>query len=143
MQVIYGESFYDSETLYNCAKSYLKKLPKDVTHLITRGASGCAIASAMLVLADRPLKTLVIRKGEKVHSSAYTGFCPIGEQSVAAIVDDMISTGDTIEQILKWDEARSNLIKYVLVGQNYAQGIEFSKKLQLILVPISNHKKEK
>lgn len=49
--IVYGDTFYRSHTMRECADAYLSLLPTDVTHLISRGSSGCAIASAMLALS--------------------------------------------------------------------------------------------
>lgn len=116
MDICYGETFYKTKSLSEWAHKYLEVLPLDVTHLISRGASGCSIASAMLVLSERPLYHLFIRKGERAHSNDTTGFKP-RSTTVCAIVDDFISLGGTVEDLLKWDAAQHRNIKYIIVSR--------------------------
>lgn len=133
--MFYGETLFESKSIRKAAKAYLKVLPTDVTHLISRGASGCAIASAMICLSKRPLRHLFIRKGEKAHSSEVIGFRPytvIGD--ITAIVDDFISTGETVKRLIEWDKDNGETVKYITVA--YGGDPEQYKELGITLIQV-------
>jgi len=97
-RVIYNNSFYGQE-LKEWAKEYLNHLPPEVDTLATRGSSGCTIASAMLVLSNRPLYHKQFRKeNEKAHASYSVGHYGYGK---IVIVDDFMDTGETINKIIE------------------------------------------
>lgn len=120
-RVEYGDTFFNAKDLRETAQLYLQHLPQDATHILSTGSSGCSIAAAMMVLAppERNLKhCFVRRKGESrsAHSSGNIGWEP-SSYDVSIVVDDFISTGKTIEWILKWDKARHESIRYILVSR--------------------------
>lgn len=99
MEMVYGSTLYEKEGLINTAKAFLEKLPGSVNTLASTGTSGCAIATAMIVLADRPLQHVSIRKeGESQHKVFYTGEFAEGN---ICIVDDFIGSGDSIVRVLR------------------------------------------
>jgi adenine/guanine phosphoribosyltransferase-like PRPP-binding protein len=119
----YGSSFYNTEELKYFAEKYIKKLPKDVTCLVSIGSSGCAIASAILTLSEKSLNHISLRKNatESQHAAYYAGRAkPLG---VYCIVDDFIDTGETIKNILNKHITFEKNIKYILVDYS-----ELSKK---------------
>jgi len=131
MSVYYGNTFYNSRDLQREAKLYVKNLPKDVTHLICRGSSGCAIASAIMMLykgGEDGLKCLVLRKStENTHSGGTVGYIPYHShgKDVVCFVDDFISTGETLNRVLMWANENGVKIKYALVDRNSAVGVRF------------------
>lgn len=116
--VDYNKSFFRTKALKYWAEKYLKALPSEVTHLVCRGASGTSIASAMVVMSDRELKTLIVRKeGENAHSCAIGGYtgCTYMANIVCAIVDDFVASGETVNAILKAVKRYSSLnVKYLI-----------------------------
>ena len=81
--------------------------------VMSRGSSGCSLASAVLALSDIPLSHIYVRKPhEKSHgNSEYAG--SIGDNKKAIIVDDVVSTGDTVKAVL--DQAFRMGIKVVAI----------------------------
>ena len=100
MEVSYAESFFKSDKVKVFAKAYLKRLPPDVDTLLSRGSSGCAIATAMICLSDRLLNHVYIRKEHENSHGSYTAGA-FGDDGKCAIVDDFINSGETIAEILK------------------------------------------
>lgn len=125
---MYGDDFFINSKFKRIAKAYLECLPNEVTHLVSQGSSGCAIASAMLVLCERELKHVFVRKeGEKAHCQGSVGWRPSYPEDVAAVVDDLVSTGETVRTLLDWDRKISGCVRYVIV--NYFES--FSSCLQI------------
>ena len=117
MRVYYASTFYKASTLHITALEYLAVLPKDVKGLISMGYSGCSIAAGMLALSKRQLHHVSIRKdGEQGHQCTYAG--NMDENLTWAIVDDFISTGETLRRILKVAEVRGWKISCVVVNYN-------------------------
>ena len=114
MNLMYDDKengLYNSKSLQVWAKRLLSLLPSDVDCLASSGSSGCAIASAMLVLSDRPLSHFYVRRrGENAHTGYYVG----NKGSVIAGVDDIIARGETMNRIS--DEI---LLSYIVVCQEY------------------------
>lgn len=148
----HNSTLYDSKSLQKTAIAYLKKLPKGTNKLVSIGASGCAIASAMLAM--EPIKSLLhthyypegenmsARGFEKTSSGKH--LC-LGDKIV--IVDDLIDTGASIQKVL--DEINKSLgglengekILAIIVGHVCAYGNSRSvpfyfdgKKIKLIKV---------
>lgn len=99
----YNQTLYRSLEVSREAARYLATLPEDVTSLVSRGYSGCAIASAMITLAGlegRSLQHVCIRKNAEAGHQHFGGQLP-WQDSILAIVDDFIDTGDTIEAIVE------------------------------------------
>jgi adenine/guanine phosphoribosyltransferase-like PRPP-binding protein len=126
MNIYCGNTFYNSTDIKDAAKLYLSNLPRDVTHLICKGSSGCAIASAMLALhkGKKELRSLVVRKdNENNHSGKTVGFPPYNiDGHIACFVDDFISTGFTFKSILDWAADCGISIKYSIVGHDSNEG---------------------
>ena len=103
--VNYGESFYNTKELRYFAEMYLRYLPKEVNTLVSMGSSGNSIASAMLILSDRPLSHIQVRKSkEDAHMSEYAGW--FQKNAVCAIVDDFISCGNTVQTLINFLESK-------------------------------------
>ena len=135
LTVNYGESFYYSDELKKCARAYVGNLPEDVNVLVSIGSSGCAIASAMMMISDRPLEHYSVRrKRNEGHSSSHAGFIRRhNKDMIACFVDDFISTGASVDKVLKWDIENYDFIKYVLVsrGDTYCVSTGI-KKVEII-----------
>ena len=112
MNITYEKTFYGGKSLKAITKRFLKELPEDVNFLISTGSSGCAIASAMIVTADRHLRHCVIRKENEDSHSGLRGF-GYPKKPVGAFVDDFISTGTTVKRVLEECEKR---VRYIMVG---------------------------
>jgi len=98
MRLEYGHSLYCHD-LEKWAKAYLLHIPPNVNYIVSTGSSGCAIASAMVVLSE--LNHLYIRKaGENAHS-LHAGDNPaVGTEVV--IVDDFCVSGASIQRCLNF-----------------------------------------
>ena len=122
----YSHSFYDGTLLKYYALECLEVLPEEVTHLISGGSSGCAIASSMLVLAKRQLfhrhiYTATEGKGHRggMELKDKTSGCfPRRIDPVTAIVDDMIDSGNTIRSLFTRID-QCNHLKYVVIAHDY------------------------
>ncbi len=153
-RIDYGESFYKAYDLKYFAKKYLKKLPKDVDILISRGSSGNSIASAMLTLCEREIYHIHVRKNnrESGHSGSVIGIdsvCVDGEKTyIAAIVDDFIDTGKTIEEIMKKVSSQSygvfryTKVKYILVHHDSSSRYARYRQLGIKLIELKNRNKK-
>lgn len=121
MEISYAESFFSSTKLKYFVKCYLEVLPDDVNCLVSMGSSGCSIASAMLLVSKKPLKHIYLKKGNERSHNTFSG-PNICYNDVIAIVDDFISTGNTIKKIhnkldkVFGDKAK---VKYIIVGNEY------------------------
>jgi|WetSurSiteA1Bulk_404760.scaffolds.fasta_scaffold150270_2 hypothetical protein len=120
INIRYNDTFYHTETLNQCAKLYLKHLPREVNWLICRGSSGQMIASAMMVKSKRMLRTIVVRKNEEVaHSVGFAGQYGWDDRknNIICFVDDFCVSGSTLKSVMF--KARNShfydKIKYVLV----------------------------
>jgi orotate phosphoribosyltransferase len=129
--VYYAKTFFNSKELKWWANKYLEKLPPDVKGLVSRGSSGCAIASAMCVLSERPLTNLVIRKPNERAHGEIAGTLP---SEPVAIVDDFISDGITMEAILAEMRRKTPEAKLVCIIVEYSPALEF--KWQDKIIPI-------
>jgi orotate phosphoribosyltransferase len=114
MGVGYSTTFFRSWTLKEAAKVYIRRLPKDVDGLLTQGTSGCAIASAIMALSNRDLRHISVRKDkEEAHSAGFAGVYNSGKY---VIVDDFMSTGQTVSRLWNWAKARNLEVVAVIVG---------------------------
>src|SRR3972149_525409 len=133
MEIHYQHTFFNPHTLREAAKRYLARLPKDINVLVSTGSSGCAIATAMVILSDRTLRHVFIRKPYemKSHGNQFVGYeYGTMEDCKFAVVDDFIHTGRTLKRLLKQCPERFTF-HTVLVG--YAGGFndsEVIKKLE-------------
>lgn len=110
----YSCSLYQSKGLGEIAREYYKAIPKDVKYIVTMGTSGCSLATAILMVADRELFHVSFRKeGESAHSSKYAG--EINGAGSAVIVDDFIATGETVQKIMACAKAQNVKIKAVIM----------------------------
>lgn len=114
MPFSYNHTFFESTSLKTAAMRYLEHLPPDVDHLLSRGMSGCAIASAMIALSERPLAQTVVRKEHESAHMAYAGIPPAFQAKVA-IVDDFIHYGETLRAILSYAERYNLIVKAIIV----------------------------
>ena len=115
LRVYYSSTFFNSGDLQKFAIQYLAKLPTEVTCLLSRGSSGCAIASAMLAHAVYPLNHCHFRKEhDNAHYEDYAG--DYHKSNICAIVDDLIETGETLKKMMDDAKERDISVKYVLVG---------------------------
>ena len=124
----HNDTLYYSNSLQKAARKYLLKLPRGATMLVSAGASGCAIASAMLACTSKknlihyhiyPDSSLSLRDVSKFNS----GIRPEQNESIV-IVDDLIETGATIDGILNklrflcGDRNGVDNVKAILVATN-------------------------
>lgn len=135
--VDYGYCFYKQDSLVFWAKKYLKLLPNDVGTLVSSGSSGCAIASAMLVLSKRPLLHVYVQKqGEKSHDGAINHTYTSAKARISAIVDDFSQNGNTIRHIVKQINENTSLnIKYILITNTHNH---LKKSLINMIVEVKN-----
>ena len=125
----YSESLYDSRTLRKYARKFLKVLPENVTMLVSKGSSGCAIASAMLALSRGKLAHTQYRKGsEGAHSTHRIGmlrdYIPPAvmlelPNVKVAIVDDILDSGETVFSLINECESDELSIEAIIVGMTY------------------------
>jgi adenine/guanine phosphoribosyltransferase-like PRPP-binding protein len=124
----YGISFFDA-SLPVIARAYLKALPTEVTCLLSRGSSGCAIASAMLALTDNPILHHVFLKksGEQSHSTVGGS---LDHTDIVAIVDDFIDTGKTIDTLVEYLRDRNMHAECILIHHgSYGSCEEFAPRV--------------
>jgi orotate phosphoribosyltransferase len=133
IKVEYKSPFF-TQDLKSCAHEYLQRLPGEVDGLVSIGSSGCAIASAMMVLSNRIKTNVCIRKSdEKSHNNSPTGLH--GKASVYAIVDDFIDTGTTVLDLINRAREWGCQVKYILVDHIHIMGeaqIKFLEKLNTL-----------
>ncbi len=130
---VYGQSFYVKDELKTHASRYLAALPTDVTCLVSTGSSGCSIAAAMLTLSTRRLRHWYIRKeGERGHSGAHTNGAH-GHRGELCIVDDFISSGDTIKRVILVLSVHGIKAKYILVDHDDSSRGTFDDGPQVII----------
>lgn len=100
-----GGEFYDNfnyirkaaETLHNIIDE-----GKDIA-LVCRGTSGCIIAGAVgYILQKRGRKVTIVisRKSENTHGDNMDGYHRILKGVVPVVIDDFVSSGNTINKIL-------------------------------------------
>ena len=115
--VEYNKDLYNYYDLTKWAKRYVKKLPKDVTGLLSIGASGCAIASAMMVICgeQRELTHYHI-KSKTSHQADYEPMTNIHniEENVIAFVDDFFQTGETFRKVMEFIELSPHHLKEIM-----------------------------
>jgi len=101
----YNDSLYNSLSLRKYAKRFLEHVPEDTDFLISSGASGCAIASAMLCLSEFELRHVHYYAGEPVShhdkrkkeaSGAKYELKHVVPDPKCVLVDDGIDSGNTI-----------------------------------------------
>jgi hypothetical protein len=121
--VEYDDSFFCTSRLQYWAEKYIRFLPEDVTHLLSAGASGCAIASAILAKIDetRELKHIhihpenrVSHRGENKRASGFRIDIVRGINNVYCFVDDFIASGATFRGVKEY--MKDNKIHYILAA---------------------------
>jgi len=121
--VTYGQSLFYGSSLKQIVLEYLALLPDDIDTLVSRGSSGCAICTAMLLCSERQLYHVSYRKeGEDSHSGlGYSG--GFGRHEIA-IVDDFISTGQTVKFLVDKLTGENRKVGAIVVNrfQNPAGG---------------------
>ena len=109
---MYNEDCFNGDELREVASRMVEQIRQmnsdgdNVDTVLSRGSSGCSLASAILALADFNLYHVYIRKpGEKPHSgnNEYAGRWGNGN---AVIVDDLVASGNTVDTILKSEPVR-------------------------------------
>lgn len=101
-----GGEFYDNFDYIRKAAKILHNIideGKDIA-LICRGTSGCIIAGAVgYILQKRGRKVTIVisRKSENTHGDNMAGYHRILKGAVPVVIDDFISSGNTIGEILK------------------------------------------
>lgn len=100
-------AYFDKNIVYirNAAKSlyYLSEDSEHIT-LVCRGTSGCILAGAVGCILERKGKTVTIvvsRKHSDNHGENMTGIWSIPRNSTIVVIDDFVSTGETIDKIVK------------------------------------------
>ena len=121
--VRYEKDFFQSNTLTEVARNMVLRIRqlnregKNIDTLISRGSSGCSIASAILALSRKRMYHLYIRKpNDDSHGNPHKA----GDwgKGNAVIVDDFIRSGRTVTELMDstpvcWDKER---VVGVLIG---------------------------
>jgi len=130
MIIEYDIDLYGTKSLKKITNKYLKKLPEDVTTIVSTGSSGCSIATSLLLKSKRELKHSYIRKPcYRSHSCRTRN---ISNNDIVAIADDFIQSGGTIKRILNMlKNLNGNFkIKYIMVNDiNYGNNEDYFRKL--------------
>lgn len=103
--MIYAIDAFHSKRLKIVANSMLSQIKTlneqkaNIDTILSRGSSGCALASAILALSDFELYHVYIRKpNEEAHTDIFSGQWGYNN---AVIVDDQITSGKTLDAILE------------------------------------------
>lgn len=102
----YNRTFY-SPLLKDWAELMVRLLPQRVSVLVSSSSSGCALASAMIVIAaqqGRRLENIYVRKNnESKHGgrSCELWWLDTCKNRVAAFVDDFINSGETFKRAVR------------------------------------------
>ena len=150
----YDGDLYEGISLRNWAEAFAKRIPKDVTHLISAGTSGSAIAFAVLMLRPSLKHYHVHPKEYKSHrgtNKRFSGITP-NQSSVCALVDDFVETGATIRNTFAVIEDYYELrvmrktIKYIVVGAIYKDDHkkiqELADELNVTILAANNPRKK-
>jgi orotate phosphoribosyltransferase-like protein len=121
--VTYDYECFRSVSLREAAKSMVKQINKlnkggaNIDTVISRGSSGCSLASAILALSKTKLFHLYIRK-EHEQSHGLDDRAGTWGSGNAVIVDDFIMSGRTITTILESSPVskRRKKVVGVLIG---------------------------
>lgn len=117
MEIIYENTLFCAD-LKKVAKAFLKKLPEQVTTLVSRGSSGCAIASAMLALSRKSLSHVFVRKEREIsHGRRVVNANALSADSISCFVDDFIDCGKTVEASAEVLGFYKKNISFILVGK--------------------------
>jgi len=120
MQMEYCTTLYNQKSLKEMAHAAAPLIPEDVTCLVSRGSSGCAFATALMMVSEKELHHLYIRKEDESkhsHSSICAGFPHLKAKEIYCFVDDFINSGKSMLAACKGVlEYRGDKVKYALVG---------------------------
>ncbi|NMC87011.1 MAG: phosphoribosyltransferase [Candidatus Moranbacteria bacterium] len=103
--MIYGESLYNNTDLFLYASYIFEKIPAECRFIISSSSSGCALASALLILAAQNNKELyniyVHKKGESSHNNddifnSYWIASIANKNENILFVDDLVAEGSTL-----------------------------------------------
>jgi len=141
-QILYNRSLYTSITLLYFTRLFYEKLPRNVDVLLSRGASGCSLAAALILYAGlrgRRLNHVHFRKKSELAHSNHAGTFDedMSGDHVYCVVDDFISSGETLREILeKADTFKLPRPIYVLVSYLIDPDIldSLPKQIKLICV---------
>ncbi|HBD92753.1 MAG TPA: hypothetical protein DC057_01115 [Spirochaetia bacterium] len=94
---------FDSKNLKNCANVIAKQINQDkkslkIKCIIVTGMSGAIIGG--LVSAKTNLPLVVVRKDDKSHSGHNVEFSDDLKNCNACFLDDLISSGNTLERVI-------------------------------------------
>lgn len=117
MEMRYETTLYFHRQLQRCARVFLEHLPEDVNALMSTGSSGCALASAMVVLSKKPLDHLYVRKETEIAGHSSTSAGHYGHALLYAIVDDLIDSGQTMEELAEYKRKTGLHVKCAMVGK--------------------------
>ena len=140
----YLTSLYESKSLKEYATEYLKHLPENVRTLLSQGSSGSAIASAMLIISDRKLSHISIRKEkENSHHPSYAGpSSSLTHSEGYCIVDDFIERGNTIRRIVEWAKDRCINIDCAIVAFNREKSLLDQVEFTIITIDEEQEEEE-
>jgi len=135
----YMQSLYSYELATFAIKVY-QALPKDTTHLVSGGSSGCAIASGVVVIAALKGKALdhvtYYTKAAESHRGIPTNNKRAGRHvgfHRGVFVDDFIDEGKTMFSVLSKMEAeyRDKITHAVVASDIYLRNYGSEKKEKL------------
>jgi adenine/guanine phosphoribosyltransferase-like PRPP-binding protein len=120
----YNQSLFNGFSLSHFVPKYFQALPKDVDFLLSRGASGCSLGAALALYAGlkgKRLSHVHMRKENEIAHASIAG--PLRSilnldsprLKPGCIVDDFISSGETIETLYRFALVQGLHIKYILV----------------------------
>ncbi|MDP1689582.1 MAG: phosphoribosyltransferase family protein [bacterium] len=92
------KAYSDPKVLSLMAKMIASKIPKKVTCVAATGHGGIPLATAISIIKSIPL--ILVRQTARDHGtmSAIDGYIP-NSNDIVAIIDDVYSTGSSINQI--------------------------------------------
>lgn len=127
MEMRYETTLYFHRQLQRCARVFLEHLPDDVDALMSTGSSGCALASAMVVLSEKPLDHLYVRKDAEEGSKHNCGSAGHYSHTLLyAIVDDLVDSRQTMENLAEYVHKTGLHVKCALVGKIMNQTWRFT-----------------
>jgi phosphoribosylpyrophosphate synthetase len=95
--ISYDDSFFNGNDLRMWAERFSKKIPKNTQILISAGSSGCAIASAILMLRPELSHLQIHPEGRNSHRGSQKSTSGFADYpgSKGVFVDDFMETGAT------------------------------------------------
>jgi hypothetical protein len=120
-KVQYESSFTDGTEIKRHINNY-KKCLKGIDVLLSRGSSGCCIASGIIATSKIKINHVHIRK-DRSHSGVFCGGSHINTSLKYAIVDDFIANGETIKTIIVECKRVNITIDRIVVSHLYGNYI--------------------